>query len=141
MKKGILRANTVYILLAVLVLFGMATYLWATQNNAQVWADYYSKEITRIINLAQPEQTVTLDVHKATEIAKNNELSFDEIFQFDNSNNRVCVKLSKGRKTCYSYFNQIDIENQKIELASGSNSETNLLVFQTKSKELGDENQ
>jgi hypothetical protein len=135
-KKAILTANVIYIIITVIFLGGLAASLWLVQNNAKFLGDYYSKELSRTINLAEPGEKITLDVHKATEVAQRNGIPFEEIFQFDNEQNRVCVKLSKGVKTCYSYFNSVDVKNPpQIQLASGPNGDKNMLIFETISKQ------
>jgi len=145
-KKGgigdkVLKVNFVYIVLLVFFVFLFAIFLWQQMNGAGVWEDYYSKEITKVVNLAEPGDEITLDVHKATEIAiKNDVASFSEIFEFDNANNRICVKLSQARRSCYSYFNDVDIVGAEIELAQGENLDTNLLKFKVVKKLKGEEN-
>jgi len=132
MKKGeqILAENVIYVIILVLALLIMFLHIKQQSNGAALWEDYYTKEISRIINLASPGEEIALDVHKATEIAqKNNIPSFSEIFSFDNKENEVCVKLSTGKKTCYKYFNEIDVIEPGLQLASGSEGETNILTF------------
>ena len=108
--------NAIYFILAVIFFSGLMYYILNQKNGASIWEDYYAKEISRVINLAKPGDVITLDIHKATEIAQKNKLSSNsEIFTFDNKNNEICVKLSLGRKKCYSYFNNVDIINQRIE--------------------------
>ena len=122
--------NAVYLILVVLFFFGMVMFIDGQRSGAGVWEDYYAKEIVKVVNLAEPGDEIVLNVHSGTKIAKdNNVVSFSEIFEFDNSQNRVCVKLSTARKTCYSYFNDVDIVDWDLELASGTDLETNVLKF------------
>ncbi len=114
--------NALYVILVIIFVAGMFFFIQGQQNGASIWEKYYAKEISRVINLAQPGDSITLDIQKATEIAQENELqTFSEIFQFDNINNEICVKLSLGRKSCYYYFNNVDIVNTQIELAVPEN--------------------
>ncbi|MBI2451660.1 hypothetical protein HYV50_01115 [Candidatus Pacearchaeota archaeon] len=111
----LLMDNAIYLILLVLFLSTMLFFIWDQMNGASLWAEYYSKEISKVINLAKAGDVITLDVQKATAIAKSNDIkSFSEIFVFDNINNELCVKLSIGRKTCYSYFNNVDIIEPEI---------------------------
>ncbi len=141
-KKGtnIILDNAIYIVLAV-IFFSMTMYFLGNFKFAtSFYEDYYSKEITKVINMAKPGDEVVLDVHKATEIAQKQTLgSYSEIFQFDNVNNEVCVKLSKGRKKCYSYFNDVSIVNDELRLADP----INVLSFKVidKEMEVGSENE
>lgn len=130
-KKAILKATVIYVLPVVLLVVFAAGLISIQINNAEVWANYYAKEISRIINTARPGQKVTLDVHKATEIAKSNEISrFEEIFQFNNAENELCIKLTATQKVCYYYFNNVDIVEPKIIYGQP----INLLTFEIKEK-------
>jgi len=106
------------IFITVLVLFtaGMFAVINNYKNGAAVWEDFYAKEVVKVINNAKAGDEIFLDVHKATEIAKKNEQSFSSIFLFNNLNNEVCVKIGEKR-SCYSYFNDVDIIPLGIELA------------------------
>jgi len=127
-KKGesVIWDNVIYILLAVGFFAVMWVYLWSQANSASLWEDYYSKELSKIINLANPGDKITIDAQEAVEIAKSNELpSFSKIFTFDNINQKVCVKLSLGRQTCYSYFNNVIVTDIQLKLRP----ENNVLEF------------
>lgn len=137
-------ANVIYIIAAVLglaIIIAGAAYF---QYNANFWGKYYSAEVVRQINFAQPDQILTLDVHKATQVAKLNgvPVTAESMFFIDNEKNEFCVRLSKEVNTCYKYFNDIDIENPPtLELASGSKGETNLLIIRTLPKRTDKENE
>ena len=135
-EGGILYDPIVYLLILVFFSMGMVYYVSQQQSGAAIWEDYYSKVIVKIINFADGGYFVCLDVHKATEIAKKNEVkSFSEIFKIDNLNNEVCVKLSQGRKTCYNYFNGVDVVNLDLQLGVNKNEKgeiANVLCFNVK---------
>jgi hypothetical protein len=107
--------NAVYLIILVMFIIIMLGHVWLQMNGAEIWSQYYSKEISKVINLAQPNDEITLDVHKATEIAVDHNINQDEIFEFDNAKNEICIKLTHNRKTCYSYFNQVDIVNYRVQ--------------------------
>jgi len=123
-KKGtnIIWDNAVYLILAILF-FSMALYFLRNHLfQASFYENYYSKEISKVVDLAKPGDEIILDVQKATEIAQKQDLgSYSEIFQFDNINNEICVKLSTGRKKCYVYFNDVDVMNVELKLADPIN--------------------
>ena len=102
--------NFIYIIALVILIGGTFLLINHYQNGAAIWEDYYAKEIVRIIDLGCPGDEITLDVHKATEIAKKNRVNFDNIFILDNVKNEVCVKLSPGKITCYYFFNDVNVE-------------------------------
>jgi len=127
-----LKDNLIYLVLLLLFLLADGYFVWSQFSGSSTWADYHAKETSRIINLASPGDNVTLDIHKATVVAQKNGLrDFQkEIFQVDNPNNGLCFKLSLGRKTCYHFFNDVDIINEHIELAYTINRESkNVLRF------------
>ena len=126
----ILLDNLIYLLLLVIFIFGIFAIILQLENGAVVWEDYYAKEIVKVIDFSNAGDRACLDVHKATEIAKkNNVKSFSEIFIIDNPANEVCVKLSLGRKTCFNYWNDVDIVNIDLKFGLGEN-EKNKLCFE-----------
>lgn len=135
MKKkadSILEGTIIYIILLILATAPLAYFVWDQYNGASIWADFYAKEISRVINLAEPGDEISIDVQTATEVAVKNKIPrLDDIVIFDNAKNEVCVKLSPGRKSCYYYFNEVDVSNWEIKrgLARG---EVNTLTFQVK---------
>lgn len=129
----VLMDPVIYIILVV-VFTAMMFYFVSQYNGAgALWEDYYAKEIVKVVNFANVGDKIQIDVHRATEVAKaNNVRSFSEIFKVDNKNNEICVKLNRGRKTCYSYFNDVDIVNLELKLLGGrneKNEEVNVLSF------------
>ena len=130
----ILQDNVIYLILLVIFVGGMLYFLFQQQEGAAVWEDYYTKEIVKLIDFSNAGDKICIDVHKATKIAKKNGVSSDsEIFQIDNVENKACTKLSSGRRTCYSYFNDIDIVNFNLTLAGGVNDngdDVNIYCFE-----------
>jgi hypothetical protein len=129
-KGGALYDNVIYIVLLVLFLAIVFPFVQAQRQGASHWEEFYCQEISKIINFAEPGDLITLDVHDATVIAQKNGVSNFErdSFRFDSERREVCVSLSFGRKTCYSYFNNVGIVGERIELGVSS-SEGNLLIF------------
>jgi hypothetical protein len=127
--------NIIYLILLVLFLAPAFIFLMGQMNGASVWSDYYAKELTKIINLAEPGDQITINVHKATEIAQKKGLNFNEIFDFDNPNNQVCVKLSPGKSACYHFFNDVDVIEPQVKLGTPEN----ILIFEIKEVQKEDE--
>lgn len=125
-----LKDNVIYLILLIAFFSLMLLFISSQANGASAWSNYYAKELTKVINSASPGDEIILDVHKATEVARRNEVqSFNEIFTFNNIEKEVCVKLSPGRTSCYSYFNDVDILDPRVNPASGTSGETNTLTF------------
>ena len=130
--ESILEGTIIYIILLILFAAPLAYFVWNQYNGASTWADFYAKEISRVVNLAEPGDEVSIDVQTGTEVAVKNKIpSLNDIFTFDNAKNEICVKLAPGRKSCYYYFNEVDVVDWKIDrgLARG---EVNTLTFQIK---------
>jgi hypothetical protein len=130
-KKAVLVSNVIYIAILVGAMALLGAFIYNQSNGASIWEDYYAKELTRIVNTAEPGENVTLDIHKATEIAGKNGISdYETTFEFHNQKNEICVRLSKNQKDCYSYFNDVDITEYKIIYGRP----INLLTFEIKEK-------
>ncbi len=107
--------TVVYIILVLLFFIGMFYYVSLQRNGAAASEDFYAKEISKVINFAHPGDQIVFDVQTPTEIAaKSGIKDSKEIFNFDNTNKQVCVKLSAGIRSCYSYFNNVNISDWKI---------------------------
>ncbi len=130
----ILKDNVVFLI--VLAIIALGTYLVIAQqtNGAAIWEEYYAKEIAKAINSAQSNDEIEINVQQATKIALKNKITDPkEMFNIDNPSNKICVKLSKGRQTCYSYFNDVEaiFPPDRIKYGLGEN-EDNVLVLQIK---------
>lgn len=132
-SEDLMKSYLVYLILLIVFLAGMFFVISGQKQGADIWADYYSKEIVKVIDFSNIGDKICLDMHRPSVIAKDNEVkSYSEIFQIDNKNKDVCVKLSKGIKRCYNYFNDVNLINLEFKLAEGrneNNKEVNILCF------------
>ena len=62
--------NIVYILFILAFTTIMAFYVYAQQDASAVWADYYAKEIVKVVDTSQPGEAITLDVHRTDKTGK-----------------------------------------------------------------------
>lgn len=120
-RKGVIEANVFYFLALAAFVGLMIFYIGAQKDGGAIWADFYAKEIVKIVDSGMAGESVVLNVQKPTSIALKNGLGLSEVFVFDNANNRVCVKLSKGKSTCYSYFNDVDVVFKEIKVGVPEN--------------------
>ncbi len=128
---GYLQWNIVYITVVILGVVGAGAIIGDYRNDAVLGEDFYSKEIAKIVNLAEPGTEIVLDVTEATNIAKKNGvISFSDIFRFDNVKKEVIVSLKPGSATSFGFFNNVTVFEPRINLAQGDELETNLLIFQ-----------
>ncbi|MCA9485447.1 MAG: hypothetical protein KC506_01230, partial [Nanoarchaeota archaeon] len=98
---------------------------------AETWSDISVKEISRTINLAKPGDKIEIDIHDQTKVAKRNDVeNLDETFTVNNEKNEACIKLSRGSKKCFYFFNEVDIINIEIISGAFTEDERNKLVFE-----------
>lgn len=111
-------------------------FVWEKSSGGSLKEEFYVKKISLLLEYSKPGDEVQLNVHDATKIALSNGIPSGElnsIFNFDNLNNEVCVKLTRGRKTCYQYFNSVDVIEPRIKLGLGDEG-TNVLTFKITEK-------
>ncbi len=132
-SSDLLTKEVIFIILTAGFIIGMFFVIENKTDGAFLLEEYYSKEISRIINAASPGDVIEIQVHDATIIAQKNELNFNEAFNFHNSENEICVRLTRARQTCYYYFNDVSVQNSEIKFGLGENDK-NTLVFQVAEK-------
>jgi hypothetical protein len=122
-KANLLMSNLIGIILVVIFTGILFLFISQKQNSASEWEDFYVKEIARMIEMSKPGDELNIDVHKITEVAYSNRLKdFNSIFTFDNDLGKICVRLSKSEKrSCYDYFNDVDIVDVKVTLLNPVN--------------------
>ncbi len=135
-RRGDMLWNIVlFVSLDVMFVVLMFFYIYDLRGAAHMSAQVYAQDLSRLINIAEPGDEFQINVHQASVIALRNEVgSLSEIFQFDNVGNEVCVKLSRGRAGCYSYFNDVDIVDSRIERIDVTQS-VNVLRFRVVEKQ------
>lgn len=140
---NILPDTVVNLIILLLFFLPLFFFVLQQQEGAGIWSDYYAKEIVKVIDFSEPGDEAWIDVHKATGIAKKNEVkSFSEIFRIDNAKNEVCVKLSAGRITCYNYFSDVDVVDLDLILGETKNEEgefVNVLYFKVIESQRGED--
>jgi hypothetical protein len=113
---GTLMANVIFVIVVALYFGGMLYYENMQKNGAGIWADFYVKELIKVVDTSVPGDEVVLNVQRAVEIGLKNDVNYGDIFSFDNGLNEICVKLSRGIHTCYRYFNNVDIVGSGVAL-------------------------
>src|SRR3989344_1893290 len=111
----LLKYTTIYLILVVIAFAGIFYYIQDQKDNASVWSEVYAKQIALLIDTAHDGDEITLDIQRISGIAQKHEVDFEDIVNFDRAN-EVCVRLSSGRKSCYSYFNDVVIRDVRTEL-------------------------
>ena len=104
-KGEILIENVIFIVLnltflAILVLF------FINQSSGVVLLEQpYAKQIALLIDSASPGMEIEIDMTKAMNLAKKNDVSFEDVVKIEE--NFVIVKLSKNSGKEYHFFNDI----------------------------------
>lgn len=125
---NVLVNYVIYIVLGLAFFLLMFFWIVAYQDGAGMWEDFYAKEIARVLNDAVPGEIVLLDVSEGSAIGFSKGLSGEEMFRFDNDANRVTVRFSDNGGSSFPYFNDVEIEEYRLELVSGS-EDSNRLYF------------
>lgn len=128
MHESQIWSEILYLLILAVFVFIVLGAISQQKSNAGFWEDFYAKEIARIVDYSSAGTEIELNVHRATEIALKNGVSFSEVFDFDNKNNEIIVKLSSDRKTNFYWFSDVDVVADRLILAK--DGKTNVLHFE-----------
>ncbi len=119
--------NNIFYLIIIVVVAGVFLGFVSNQKEAAgMWEDFYSKEISRVINSAVAGSEVSIDVTKAISVAERRGKNFGEIFYFDNEKKEVFVSLRNNGGKRYSFFNDVAIADWNVELSSGGADKSRL---------------
>ncbi len=126
-----LEYNVVHIILFIIILGPTLMFANSQREGAFLWEDFYAKEVARIIDISEPGTEARIDVTKAVEVAqKRNLKEKKEIFDFNNVENEVIVRLRRDGATGFKFFNNIDVVDWKIEeISSNEEGKTIYLLY------------
>ena len=126
-----LEYNVVHIILFIIILGPTLMFANSQREGALLWEDFYAKEVARIIDISEPGTEARIDVTKAVEVAqKRNLKEKKEIFDFNNVENEVIVRLRRDGATGFKFFNNIDVVDWKIEeISSNEEGKTIYLLY------------
>ena len=124
---NLFNSNFVYLVIFVLFLYFMFLLIESYSNNATFYEEFYSKEIARIINGAEPGMEFKIDISPLALSASKNEKPIGEIVTIDNVNNQVITSARLGTGTSFGFFSDIDIVDWKVESPSGGQDRTRLI--------------
>ncbi|MEK6909048.1 MAG: hypothetical protein AABX23_03290 [Nanoarchaeota archaeon] len=128
-KRGIdfFTGNIVYLIILILFLFYMFSIISSYSNGATYYEDFYSKEIVKIINKAEPGMEFKIDITPLANAASKNEKLIKEIISIDNVNNKVTASARIGSGTSFDFFMDFDIIDWYVESPSGGADKTRLI--------------
>lgn len=108
-KKGaILIENVMFIILNLIFLSILILFLWKQGAGAVLLEQTHAKQISLLIDSAQSDMKIKLNMEKAFDLAEKNNLDFSEIVKI--TGNVVYVKLSQKGGYEYSFFKDVDVE-------------------------------
>ena len=106
-KRGeVLVENIIFIVLNLLFLTILMLFLLRQGDGAIVLEQSYAKNIVLLIDSAKPVMEIQLNMEKAKEVAKKNNVNFEDIVKIED--NLIIVKLSEKGGYSYSFFNDVE---------------------------------
>ncbi len=135
-KKGdtsTMMDTIIHIVIFILFFLVMFFFVTSYSNGATFWEDFYSKEIVRVVNGAEPGMEFKIDVTSLAVIAVKNGKPIKDIISVDNVNNKVVVSSRLNSGTSFGFFKDVDVVEWKTEAPSGR-SENTQFIFKVKEK-------
>ncbi|MDP3992054.1 MAG: hypothetical protein Q8P79_00930 [Nanoarchaeota archaeon] len=107
-KKGnILTENIIFIVLNLAFITILLLFLFSRTGDASVLEEKYAKQISMLIDAAEPVTTIHLNMEDAVEIAEKENFPAGEIVT--RTGNVITVKLREDGGYSYSFFNDVDV--------------------------------
>lgn len=103
----ILIGNVVFILLNAIFIFILILFLFRQGEGAVVLEQTYAKKIALLVDSAQPDMLIKIDMEDGFKIAERNGIDFNNIISVDG--NVVHVKLNDKSGYSYSFFNDVHL--------------------------------
>lgn len=119
--------NLIYLFIFILFFLTMFYFVNSYSNGGAFYEDFYAKEISRIINSAQPGMELKIDVTPLVVVASKNKKPLNEIILIDNVNNKVIVSSKLNSGTSFSFFNDVDVIYSPLEVISGGVENTRFI--------------
>jgi len=126
----------VIIHISIFILFFSLMFVFVNSysNGSDFLENFYSKEISKMINNAEPGMEFKIDISKLAVVALKNGKPLKDIVAIDNVKNQVIVSSRLNSGTSFSFFNDVDVVDFYVEEISGS-SEATRFIFKIKEKQ------
>ena len=111
----IVLETTIFIILNLVFIFLLLMFVYSSGKGAFVYEEMYAKQIALLIDNAEPDMIVGLNMEKAVEIAEENGKPKDEIVSLDKEEGKVEVSLSSKGGHSFQYFSDYDVEIKFIQ--------------------------
>jgi len=106
-RGDILMGNIIFIVLNLIFLTILILFLLKQGQGAIILEQSYAKNIALLIDYSKPAMEIYLDMEDAFELAKKNNIPFQDMVQI--KENQVIVKLSDKGGYSYSFFNDVEV--------------------------------
>lgn len=107
--SDVMISNIIFLLLLAMFMGTVVYFSVSQKDGAGVWADFYAKEIVKVVDGSLVGEEIIIEFQDAYAVAHKNAVSLDKIVTFDNEGNLVCVQLTFGNERCFRYYNDVDI--------------------------------
>lgn len=125
----IVLETTIFIILNLVFIFLLLIFVYSSGKGAFIYEEMYAKQIALLIDNAEPDMIMGLNMEKAVELAEENGKPRDEIVSINKEKNEVVVSLSSKGGHSFQYFSDYDIEvkfvqdNLQIKIRESENVE------------------
>lgn len=126
-KRGtnILTENIIFLVLNLVFLIILGVFLFSKMGNVAVLEEKYSKQIAMIINSAEPQMEIVLNMKTAFDEAENGWKRNNTVMI---NGNVVSVKLREKGGSSYSFFTDADVR----AYINGQNSDEYVITVNEK---------
>ncbi|MDO8517630.1 MAG: hypothetical protein Q7S33_05910 [Nanoarchaeota archaeon] len=126
-SDNIVLETTIFIILNLVFFAAMLYFVNSSAQKAFVYEQTYSKEIALLIDSANPDMAISLDISKLVSIAEKNNVDKNKIVRIDEKENKITVSLNTRSGYSYTYFSDYNVLT--------SVSSDNMLIIKIKNKE------
>jgi hypothetical protein len=106
----IILESTIFFILNSVFIILMLLFIYSSGRGAFVYEQVYAKQIALIIDNAEPDMSIGLNIEELVKIAEKNNKQIDKIVSINKEENEVIVSLSNSGGHSFQYFSDYDIE-------------------------------
>lgn len=115
-KEGkITLETTIFIILNIVFIVLLMIFVYNSAKGAFIYEEMYAKQIALLIDNAEPDMILGLDMGKVLELAEENRLPVEKIVVLNKEKSKVEVSLSSKGGRSFKYFSDYDIEIKFIQ--------------------------
>jgi len=117
-KKGssdILAPVVIFIILNLLFFALLGYFVFRQSSSASLYEEMYAKKIALLVDNSRCNTEIVFDILKLKEVAEKNNRDMLSVFDFDESNGEISVKLSSRGGYSYRSFSSCGLELELVE--------------------------